>query len=253
MTAAEERELEALRERVYGPNGGVAPDEAAVRRLRELEEARRPTVPSRVEVDMEHSTEVPVDNEPEPEPPRRAETAIRWVLSRLERVPRLVIPIVLAVAALVTLIVVTVTVVQRLQSEPLTGTRVEVVRLTADPSYEVPTMFTSGSTDGVEVTAYEPFYGLRTIVSIGGAMFGNGTQAPCLNVFSDADVEDPEGEFFSGFVLGGCGAGGFPPVTQFGGQMDGLPLELRDQFSDAALQFVYDSETDEVIVYESPL
>ena len=253
MTAAEERELEALRERVYGPNGGLA-DDQAISRLRQLEEARRPTVPRRVEVDvMERPSEPVTPHEPEPEPPPRWETAARWLLTQLERVPRLVIPIVLAVAALVTLIVVTVTLVDRLQSEPLVTAAEEVTRLTPDPTYELPQMFTIGSTGGTDVQAFESFYGLRSIVGVGGVMFGNGSAEVCLNVFSEADVEDPEADGFSGFILGGCAAPGFPASTQFVAQMDGLPLELRAEFPDSALQFVYDSETNEVIVYESPL
>ncbi|NYF09884.1 hypothetical protein HDC94_001040 [Leifsonia sp. AK011] len=249
MTAAEERELEALRERVYGPNGGLAPDEAAVRRLQQLEEARRPTVPRRVEVDMmERPPEVPEASAPEEIPRPWWESAARELLRRLDTVPRLMIPIILAVAALVTVIVVAVILVQRLQTEPLVGSTQEVARLALDPTYDAPLMFTGEG----EVQVFESFHGLRAIAGGNGAAFASGTQQTCLLVFNDAEANNADEDFFSGFVLSGCGAGGFPAVAQFPAQVDGLPDELRAAFPESALQFVYDSSTSEVVVFESP-
>jgi hypothetical protein len=251
VTVAEERELEALRELVYGPGGSTAPEEA-VRRLGQLEEARRPTVPRLSEAPERRPEPVAVEV-PQPEPPRRVETAIRWVLAQLEKVPRSVVLAVLAVAMVVTVVAVGLTVVHRLQPSPLQGQVEEVDRLSLDPTYRPPDMFMTGADGDVNYRAFEEFYGVRSIVGIGRVMYGNGSDDECMNVFVGETVEESETESFSGIVMGGCGAGGFEAMTQFVPDVDGWPEELRDAFPDSGLRFVYDSFNDEIVVYSTPL
>lgn len=250
MTASEENELRALRERVYGPGGNS--DVEAILRLQQLEEARRPLVPSRV-VESPEPEPGRVDRpEPEPSPePNRLEPAARWVLRRLQTLRRSTVLIILGAVALATAIAVVLTVVQRVQTGPLQISAEEVARLSPDPTYQVPDIFAAGPDGDIEVRAYEPFHGLRSTMSVGGVFSrGNGE---CLAVFSEADFEDLESTSFSGALLGGCEAGGFPANAQFDTNIDGLPAELLEALPDTGLQFVYDGETDEVVVYATML
>ena len=251
MTTAEERELDALRERVYGPGGDV--DHEAVRRLQELEDARRPVVVLR---DPLPDAAIPVEelqeiSPPEPAPPRRVEIIARWVVERLRRLRRSTVLIALGIVALVILVAVGLTVVNRLQAGPLQANAEEVARLSLDTAYDVPRIFTTGADEAIPVDAFEAFHGLRPIVSEGG-IFGRGT-GHCLAIFVEADIDDPESESFSGQVMGGCAAGGFPASAQFTADLEGYPRELREAFPDAALQFIYDLERNQVIVFTSPL
>lgn len=251
MTTAEERELDALRERVYGPGGDL--DHEAVRRLQELEDARRPVVVSRVPEPAAAipEEELPEAAPPEPEPPRRVETAARWVLERLRRIRRSTVLIALGVVALVIVVAVALTVVNRLQAGALQTSAEEVGRLSLDTEYVVPRIFTTGADEDIPVDAFEAFHGLRPIVSEGG-IFSRGT-GHCLAIFVEADIVDPESDSFSGQVMGGCAAGGFPASAQFTADLEGYPTELREAFPDAALQFIYDLESNQVIVLTSPL
>ena len=251
MTSADERELDALRARVYGPTSASQPDEDAVRRLHELEEARRPTVPQRAEV-VERAPVVEIAPPP-PDRPHRVEAALRWTLQQLEGVPRRVVLITLGVAALITVIAVALTLVPRLHSEPLQAATEEIERLAPDPGFVIPRMFSAGPSGDEGIEAFESFHGVRSIVGTGGGMFGDGSDEDCLNIFIEADITDPESDSFSGMIMGGCAAGGFPAMAQFVADREGWPQELREAFPDSGLRFVYDPERSEVVVYETKL
>lgn len=252
MSTAEERELAALRERAYGPGGGL--DAEALRRLQQLEDARRPSAAARApEPD---AAERPPEPQPvvvtaDPEPTNRLRLAARWLLDRLQRLPRSAVLITLGGLALVTIVTVGLTLAQRAQTAPLQPDTHEVARLGLDSTYRAPRLF-AGMDGDIPVQTYESFHGLRTIMVVGG-IFSRGTSDECLVVFAEQDIEDPESDGFSGQLMGGCAAGEFPASTQFASTLDGYPDELRDAFPDSALQFVHDSESNEVVVFVSAL
>lgn len=243
-------ELSALRARVYGPSAGSQPDAEAVRRLRELEAARRPK-PQPVPVSDESATvsEPAPEQTPEPivEPPEpRTRALLRW----LRGLRRSTVLILVAIAVFIVAIALTLTLVQRVQTDPLQSGAQQVARLGIDPMFRVPVLFRGGANGEVPTQGFQQFQGLRPVVTESG-FFGSGTDDPCLSVYPDAIIEDPDSESFSGPLIGGCAAGGFPAIAQFSSDLEGFPEELLETYPDSGLQFVYDRVNNEVVVFVS--
>jgi hypothetical protein len=137
---------------------------------------------------------------------------------------------------------------QRPQVDPLQAGAREVVRLSVDPSYKVSSYF-FGSEFGrdLQAQAFKEFDGLRAVVTVG---YGGGSNDACLNLYPSAVTVDPKASSFAGRLRIGCASGNFPPRIQFRADAAGLPADLRSAFpKSAALQFVYDSATNEVVVF----
>lgn len=244
-------ELTALRARVYGPDAAGQPDAESVRRLRELEAARRPAPavivpePGAVEpLDTAFPSELPPPAVEAREPWGRV--ALRW----MRGLRRSTVLITLGALAFVVAVAVVLSVVQRVQTDPLKTGAQQVARLGVDASFRVPLLFRGGPNGDVAVEGFQMFRGLRPVVTESG-FFVTGSDDPCLSVYPDAIIEDPETESFSGPLMGGCAAGGFPAITQFSSDLEGFPEELLEAYPDSGLQFVYDAVNNEVVVFVS--
>ena len=251
MTFTDDSELDALRQRVYGPHAGAEPDAAAIRRLQQLEAARRPVVPEQTaSPDPVETVEVAGDAwEPLVEP---AEPWGKRLVARLRRARPSTVLIAFGVLAFVTAIALALTLVQRVQADPLQTGAEQVARLGVDSAFPVPILFRGGTNGDGQLQGYQGIWGLRSVVTVGG-IFGTGSDEPCLAVYSEADIKDPEINSIDGPLVGGCAVGGFPAVAQFASDLEGFPEELTEAFPDATgLQFVYDSVNNEVVVFASP-
>jgi hypothetical protein len=273
MREADDDELRELRRRAYGPDADIHTDHSALDRLRELEGAGSER-PAHIDVDANHEApasplpardEVPVDAEPpdapasdasvEGESParsalRRLARLTRAAARRVSRLRRSTVLIMLGLAVVAALISTALVLVQRVQVDPLQSGAKQVARLSIDPAYEAPAFFQYGI-DSSTVLGFAEFHGLRALVTPGG-VFGHGSDSDCLVLYSSADLEGSDSTSFSGLLVGGCAAGGFPPMTQFLVDAQGLPAELTTAFPTAtALQFVYDSANQEIVVFAS--
>lgn len=241
-------ELSALRARVYGPDAGTQPDAEAIRRLRDLEAARRPTAqPVSVEVADTPEPAMASTVEPIVEPPEpRTRAVLRW----LRGLRRSTVLILVAVTVFIVALAVTLTLVQRVQTDPLQTGAQQVARLGVDPMFRVPVLFRGGANGEVAAQGFQQFQGLRPVVTESG-FFGSGTDDPCLSVYPDAIIEDPDTESFSGPLIGGCAVGGFPAIAQFSSDLEGFPEELLEAYPESGLQFVYDRVNNDVVVFVS--
>ncbi|MBC7761478.1 MAG: hypothetical protein H7201_06705 [Candidatus Saccharibacteria bacterium] len=265
MTPANDEELQVLRKRAYGPNADIHRDPGAFERLRELEGAVRGSVPLVDAGDFEAgstpaeqagvrsaeeagvtSTEqagtasAPVENETALPAKKR--------LRPLSRVGRFRLSIALGLAVASIIFAGALVLNQRPQIDPLQAGAREVVRLSVDPSYKVSSYF-FGSEFGrdLQAQAFTEFDGLRAVVTVG---YGGGSNDACLNLYPSAVTVDPKASSFAGRLRIGCASGNFPPRIQFRADAAGLPADLRSAFpKSAALQFVYDSATNEVVVF----
>ncbi|MDH6180128.1 hypothetical protein M2152_000310 [Microbacteriaceae bacterium SG_E_30_P1] len=256
MTDAEERELEALMRRAYGPGADIERDPQALQRLRDLQEARRPSVtiePGAVEV-LDAGASVPVISvsaQPEPEPEPEADPWWERVVERVSRLRRSTVLIALGALALAAVLVVALVLVQRVQTDPLQTGATQVARLAVDEGFEIPSILRSGPNGDVPAYAFEVFHGLRSVVSTGG-IFASGTPSDCLVVLYESDARQPDSTSFSGPLLGECAAGGFPASVQFVAGADSFGEELVEAYPDeTAFLFVYDSDNNEVVVFAS--
>ena len=241
VTPTTEGELELLRARVFGPDADGDPD--AIRRLQELEAARRPVAPPVVE-------EPPVAPiEPPQEPPAEPVDGLgRTVLRRVLGVRRSTVLILVALVTLVAMVVTALTLVQRVQTDPLQAGAEQVARLGVDSSFRMPDVFRGGDNGDVGAQGFHTFKGLRAVIMERG-FFGGPTEEPCMGVYPEANVTNPESDSFDGPVIGGCGMGGFPAIAQFSSELNGFPEELRDAYPGYGFQFVYDTANNEVVVF----
>lgn len=252
-------ELEELRRRAYGPHP-QALDPEALERLRQLEEAGKPPRMPRAEVHhelppLQPTTTVLFETET-PEAPRHEwlralGRGVSWALHRLMRIRRSTALIALSVAVVATVVITALVLVERVQTDPLGVGAQQVARLSINPSFEIPEFYTVTVTDGGTLDGFEEFYGMTAVVTIGGfGYFSSGSgETTCLNVYATEDMK-PDATSFSGLLLGGCAAGGFPAMVQFELGAQNVPEELRSAFADrTALQFVYDSAHREVVVF----
>jgi hypothetical protein len=153
----------------------------------------------------------------------------------------IIVGVILAAATLATVL----TLVERVQTDPLQVGASQVARLGADEGYEIPPFF--GSVAGAH--AYEQFHGLRTVTGSTGFVYGGADGSTCLTIYLESSVTEST-DSFNGPIFGGCAAGGFPPIVQFSVDTQDLPADLRSEFPEGTgLQFVYDAEHDEVVVF----
>lgn len=271
MGAPDDDELRALRGRAYGPGADIQGDSHALERLRELEgresaaSGRQPSsTPVEVEtraddrVEQSDSEDPALDEIPLEHPARvwatRAAQLARTSLRRLARLRRSTVLVIVGLLALASVLVVALNLVDRVQTDPLQTGAAQVARLSIDPAYEVPTIFLGGPDEAKNSDArgFEEFLGLRTIITPTGFFYGGDTADDCMSIFIAAAVDESDPTSFSGPVFGGCAAGTFPAATQFRVDIPGLPDELTDAYPDStALQFVYDSENREIVVFAS--
>lgn len=271
MTSPNDEELQVLRRRAYGPNADIHRDPGAFERLRELEGGVRESVPfisaGKFEADVTSAEQAGITPADEPgvapadEPgsmpeklagiasaPVENETGRPPRFRQLSRVPRsrLLIALGLAVASLI--ITGALILNQRPQIDPLQAGARQVVRLSVDPSYTVsPYFFGSEFGRDLQAQAFNEFDGLRAIVTVG---YGGGSNDACLNLFPSSVTVDPKASSFAGRLRIGCAAGIFPARIQFRADAAGLPADLRSAFpKSAALQFVYDSAANQVVVF----
>ena len=262
MPDTNQSELDALRKRAYGPRPDIHLDPHAVSRLQELESRSRPS--SAASSRSDHDT-VPVESPSAGvgdlvEGPHSAEDTQRksidwsWVrelLLRLVRMRRSTALIVLSAVVIVVLAMTALTLVQRVQVDPLQVGAEQIARLPVDPSYEVPEVMELSAGQG-ELEGFQDFYGLRAVGVLGGAewFFGQGS-GDCMSLFSEADMEfTPNG--FGGVMMSGCGAGDFPAIIQLEITAESVPEELRTAYPEStAFQFVLDADNREIVVFMS--
>jgi hypothetical protein len=256
MGEADDRELRELRERAYGRNPDLHLDPESWERLRLLESAQ-------VRAGRVHEGENPVpadDAELEPvddlpdEPGEPPESPARRLLVSggrwLRGLRRSTVLIVLGVAAFTAALVTLLVLVQRVQSDPLQIGAQQVARLGVDTGYEVPLVFQGAfaADSGPEPHGFEPFHGLRAVLTRTNFLFADGGSM-CLDLYPERNITTTT-DSFQGPLFAGCAAGGFPAIVQFRVDMEGLPAEIVSAFPNAtALQFVYDREHDEVVVF----
>jgi hypothetical protein len=260
MTQENLSELDVLRRRAYGPHPDIHLDSHALDRLRELEGgSRRPTesntsedplVASAESRTLEATSEEAQSSSLATQPPSPED---RWRLARqllalLVRARRRDALIVLGCLTAVILGVIALVVVDRVQTDPLQVGAEQVARLSIDTSYDMPQFFAT-TAEGARTEAFQEFYGLRTVMTDGGGVPFSANSGQCIVIFDEAAME-PDSDSFSGMLLWGCAAGGFPAVTQFDIGSDEAPDELRDAFPDsAAFQFVLDADNSELVIF----
>ena len=265
MGASQDGELRGLQARAYGPKADIRHDFPAQERLQELEDAQRQRAPQLPDAVMPPEPAVdPIDaagsdaeayvldderGRPTHELVKRIGHLARALGGRLARVRRSTMVIALSLAVFTSVTAAALVLVERVQPDPLQTGADQVARLAIDPSYEVPGMFQEISAEGDAVRAFHEFHGLRAIVSEGGWLSG-GAEGECLSVFLAADGESSDANSFSGRVRGGCIAGPFPAMTQLMADDEDLPEELQSAFpGPTALQFVYDSANQEIVIF----
>lgn len=259
MTDTNHTELEVLRKRAYGPRADIQLDPQAVRRLRELESRSRPEQAPPPRRDHEVPTEPPTPlatnqfEEPDTEgdqPP----TGIDWswareLFFRMLRMRRSTSLIVLSAGVVVVLALTALTLVQRVQVDPLQVGAEQIARLSADSSNEIPQMLDDWPG---ELEGFEDFYGLRMFAAsdVEHWYLGSGS-GDCLTVFSEAAVTFGPNSI-SGPMMSSCAAGGFPAMVQFTTEAETTPAELRAAYPDStAFQLVLDADNQEIVVFTS--
>jgi hypothetical protein len=254
VTEPTDDELRALRERAYRRDSDIHLDPESLMRLRELESRRGRAEPEAAEPETAIEAAEPETTEDDVAPVDEASRPpARWVplLRRFARwlsgLRRSTVLIALGSAAVIALIATALVLVERVQTDPLQVGAVQVARLTVDQGYDLPPFFSGFDGDGVN--AYTQFHGLRAVTNalIFSPAAANGST--CLTVYAESDVTDSP-DSFSGPLFGGCGAGAFPAIVQFSVDVEQLPEDLVAAFPETTgLQFVYDSEHDEVVVF----
>lgn len=240
MPIDEQDELAQLRRRAYSPTADIASDPNALRRLIELE--ARPvsaeTEPAPVEGEPLIRTSEPAPDAA-PAPPRFS----------LPRPRRSTVLLLGAAAVVVATLATALTLVQRVQTDPLQTGATQIARLSADPAFDVPSTLARGVIG--EVTAYEEFEGFRA-VTLPSYQDPGGT-ARCMTIWQPALLDTSGGVGFSYTgdypVLSVCGAGVFPPTSTMLLREESPEREQTSFPAGTALQFVYDEQNDEIVVF----
>jgi hypothetical protein len=270
--ASVDNELEHLRRRAYGPQADIHLDSRALERLRELEGAQNAARVAEAGETFESKDTVetvspaaahtvdnsdPVDEAPESvddaPPARSARDILGGWIRRISKLRRSTVVIGLAAVACVVAVVVTLTLVQRVQTDPLQTGATQIARLQPDSGYRIPDIFGGPGGGNGNAQAFEKFHGLRVVVTAIRQTEASRVTGDCLSIYLEADVTDPSSNSFTGPFFNGCGAGRFPPIEQFDlRSQQELPVGLRDALAPwVALQFVFDKRDDEVVVFAS--
>lgn len=255
MGQVEDEELRALRRRAYGRDADIHLDPRAVERLRELESEARPPL-SRDTRDVVASNEDDDGGTPEPpdesaDPPPEQPNPARVWLTRIAGLRRSTIVVGLAVIVAAATLATALTLIQRVQVDPLQRGAKQIARLEPTDGYPVPKIFGGTGVDSINGSvSYQPFYGLHVVVTRADGLFVKGPDSTCLTVYPATAISDPLSQSASGPLMGGCSAGRFPAMTQFPMSTDGLPASLRAKFDrNVSFQFVYDPVHHEVVVF----
>ncbi|MBG6054584.1 hypothetical protein IWX81_000974 [Salinibacterium sp. CAN_S4] len=255
MREALDEELRILRARAYGPGADIHADPLALDRLQQLEGAGREST-SVLDADKPELglDPLPVESPEVIQPDvdhrelQRARLAslMGSVVAYLGSVRRSTWLIVAGILVVASILATALTIVQRVQTDPLQTGATQVARLSVDPGFEIPDVF--GVPAGSEQLgqAFQDLHGLRTVVNPTG-FSGFESTDDCIVIYAPLERGG-----FSGLFFSGCAAEEFPAMAQFRSNVDGFPAELREAFPDSTgLQFVYDRENNEVVVFAS--
>lgn len=240
---APEDELHALRRRAYGPAADIHTDPAALQRLTEIEDAAAAArgVDSAPTDPAEDAAEQPTPPTAEPTPPPEDPPTLPRFRVRLRPSTALIM---LGVAVLAAAAVVSLTLVQRVQADPLQVGAVQIARLAPDAAYDAPAMMAPDDS-----VAYADFHGFRTFISSG---YMEESDAVCMDVFEPDRLREMDETSFSydgQYIRQACAAGRFPASTTFAVTSDS-PAALREAYPvGTALQFVFDQTNNEVVVF----
>lgn len=255
---ADDDELLALRRRAYGRDADIHADDAALARLRELEDRARPAPAPPADAPVDVSTRAAPGDEPadalaDPTLPDRVELGRERILPVVRRIAavrprRSTVLLGLGALALAAILATTLTVVQRVQTDPLnTGAR-QVARVSVDRSFTVP-LGVLGESAAKRSHGFDVFHGLRFLL-VPYPDDSRPVVDRCLYVASAEALRTYDPNDFHGFVAGDCAAGGFAPAASFRLDATEVPKELRASYPDAtALDVVYDRQHDEVVVF----
>lgn len=271
MTDPDQDELVALRRRAYGRDADIHLDPASLARLDALENARTsdatrdapevaasPTVEvPRIDPSRDEAPQDEVLRDEAPAEPwwaaavRRAGPWVARMGRRLSGLRRSTVLIALAAALVVATLLTVLTLVERVQTDPLQAGAEQVARLGVDAGYESPFgEFVDPSGPELDVRGYEVFHDLRSTTGL--PFFSSSPDSDdsvCLTIYLESELE-VNGNGFSGSLFGGCSAGAFPAMVQIAIDNPVLPAELAADYPDArGIQFVYDAEHDEVVVF----
>jgi len=265
-----DNELEELRRRAYGRQADIHLDPDALDRLRELEgeqartpaveadavdmtavEAAAPIVNEQDAAEAEAEADVDTASVRDVHPTRNARNVLRACLRWVSSLRRSTVVILLIAVAFVVAVAVVLTLVQRVQTNPLQAGASQVARLQVDPGYRIPDVFGGSGSGELKAKAYQNFHGLRVIV-ISGKQISQGPTEDCVSVYPESDITDPTSSSFQGQFFSACSAGKFPAIVQFDLRVQTLPVAIRDAVAPStSLQFVYDKRDDEVVVFGS--
>lgn len=251
MDDVDQDELRALRHRAYGRDSDIHLDPASLQRLRDLESAAIESTPETPD-EIAEVVEGPSEPDPEEEMPRPAArwrvVAIglgRWVLG----LRRSTVLIVVGVAVIAAVLMTALTLIDRVQTDPLQAGATQIGRLSLDGGYDIPEFFSPAGGPDYQATGYQRFHGLRAVVSAIPAYYVAGGNSTCLAIYPEEGVT-ATADSFSGPLFTGCAAGDFPAIVQFPLEAEDLPEELISAFPQSTgLQFVYDAAHDEVVVF----
>ncbi len=266
MTDPDQDEFVALRRRAYARGADIHLDPASLARLDELENANRPVADESVGADEAPTESPPAVTEPaagstpDDSPPtpwwvaaaRHAVPLLERAGRRLRGLRRSTVLIALGTVLTLAALLTTLVVVQRVQTDPLQVGAVQVARLAVDGGYENPFPdFLDPTESDREIRGYQEFHGLRVITGL-NAFFSpylDPRENDCMVVYVVSTL-DVGGEGFGGTIFSGCGAGDFPAIVQLPLDQAELPDDLAAAYPDArGVQFVYDRENDEVVVF----
>lgn len=276
-------ELATLRRRAFAPGADISADPAALERLIELEEraaardlasrgggSRADAAPNPAArgsgADTAPVTGLdgrPRDGAPGGDPtassgdPSRPDAddasadgpgVSRPARMRMPRLRRSTVLLLAGAGAIAATLVTALVLVQRVQTDPLQVGATQVARLTPDPAFEIPSSLYRGITGNVK--AYTAFEGFR-VVSYPSFRAGE-EAARCMTVYQPDLLDDSDDGFsYDGqFLLPSCGAGLFPATFTILLAEDTPERGPTDLPADTALQFVYDEDLDEVVVFE---
>ncbi|MEO7123109.1 MAG: hypothetical protein ABI400_08355 [Lacisediminihabitans sp.] len=255
MAQDDDQELRVLRKMVYGPDADIHLSPQVVDRLRELEGTARQQAlhaPEALLPSPEFSDAppvAPIDELPEPAPekPSRA----RELLRRLSHVRRSAVLVALSVVVVAAILATALTLIQRVQADPLQVGATQVARLKPTNAYPAPVVFGGdGAGSSSQAQSYQAFYGLHAVVSTTGGALRTNANGFCLTVYTAATVTDPTSGSFTGQFMRGCAAGKFPAMVQFTMGVEGFPAALRSKYGKAtSFQFVYDEVHHEVVIF----
>ena len=252
MTPDEERELERLRARAYGPGGDIRLDPGALTRLRELERRRagagndvarlraaNETITEPRAATAFRPLEAPAADDAEPtrvsptHPSRRRLSSVLGILAALA--------IGLVVGALFGL--------HHSHSSSITPATRVIAQLSGDANFKAPAPFRGAGTAAGkpgDTEGFTEFHGLRAVlIPASGFTPGGGD---CLVVYAPEYVTSSNSTTYTGPQWSGCAAGAFPATAQLT-VTTGLPAATRSAFPGESLQFVYDKSDHKVDVF----